>query len=297
MTGSALAKLNSVVLAIDGSDHAQAAVKFIQNLHLSDTCSISLISVLIPRNAQYHAALETILEQTSEEFRSKQILVDKHLLTGYPAEQIIKFAKENDPNLLVLGAKGLRGTLRILLGGVVQQVVNYVSCPVLIVRSPHVSANRVLLATDGSEHSEFVLEHLDICPLPKEAQVTVMHVLPPEMTSEMLIRSWPYGIDTLPHAISTDIDETLLEKAKEEQDSGQALLKRTIRELTDLNINADSMLARGDAATEILNYADDNGIDLIIAGSRGLSQVQSLFLGSVSSKLIHYANCSVLIVK
>jgi nucleotide-binding universal stress UspA family protein len=36
---------------------------------------------------------------------------------------------------------------------------------------------------------------------------------------------------------------------------------------------------------------------LIVAGSRGLSEFQGWWMGSVSRKLVHYSNCSVLIVK
>jgi nucleotide-binding universal stress UspA family protein len=56
-------------------------------------------------------------------------------------------------------------------------------------------------------------------------------------------------------------------------------------------------LLRGDAATEIIQFAKEENIDMIIAGSRGLSQTQSWLLGSVSRKLVHYAPCSVLLVK
>ena len=297
MTGQNNPTGNKVVLAIDGSEHAMTAMRFIQNLQFPKTCVISIIAVLIPRNAQYHATLAALLEQTTDALKIKGFVVEDHLLTGYPAEQIIKFTQDNNPTLLVLGAKGLRGTLRILLGGVAQQVVNYAHCPVLLIRAPHAEAKKVLIVTDGSEHSEYVLSQLENCPLPSESQVTAMHVLPPEMTSEMLIRSWPYGLDTLPHIVTTEVEETMAKRAMEEEKAGYDLLNKTVKELAARGITANSILVRGDAATEIINYADENNIDLIIAGSRGLSQVQSLFLGSVSSKLTHYANCSVLILK
>jgi len=51
------------------------------------------------------------------------------------------------------------------------------------------------------------------------------------------------------------------------------------------------------AVTEIIQYAKENQVDLIVAGSRGLTSMQSWLLGSVSRKLVHYAGCSVLIVK
>ena len=66
----------------------------------------------------------------------------------------------------------------------------------------------------------------------------------------------------------------------------QSEVRNTLRRLT-----------RGDAATEIIDYVKSNEIDLIVAGSRGLGQFEGMWMGSVSRKLVHYSNCSVLIVK
>ena len=84
---------------------------------------------------------------------------------------------------------------------------------------------------------------------------------------------------------------------KRETELGEALLMRTRRLLQRYGLEATALLVRGDAATEILDYAGHHQIDLIVAGSRGLSQLKSLWMGSVSRKLVHYSNCSVLIVK
>jgi len=85
-------------------------------------------------------------------------------------------------------------------------------------------------------------------------------------------------------------------KAKQERE-GETLLKRTRNSLLKKGIEATPILARGDAATEIIDYTDKEDIDLIVAGSRGLSQFKGWLMGSVSRKLVHYSNCSVLIVK
>jgi len=52
-----------------------------------------------------------------------------------------------------------------------------------------------------------------------------------------------------------------------------------------------------DAAWEILNYAETNDVDLIVSGTRGLGGIKSLFLGSVSHKLLKEAKCPCLLVK
>lgn len=56
-------------------------------------------------------------------------------------------------------------------------------------------------------------------------------------------------------------------------------------------------LLEGDPAEEVLRHAEDNGVDLIVPGSRGLGNLRSLFLGSVSHKLIADGKCPCLVVK
>ena len=96
---------------------------------------------------------------------------------------------------------------------------------------------------------------------------------------------------------SYETEELLAKQAEEEERQGGVLLDQTIMALSDFGIEATSVLMRGDAATEIIEYSNQNQIDLIVAGSRGLSQMRRLLLGSLSRKLVHYAGCSVLIVK
>jgi nucleotide-binding universal stress UspA family protein len=86
-------------------------------------------------------------------------------------------------------------------------------------------------------------------------------------------------------------------RVQREKKHGEALLAKTCRPFQRNGMETISMLARGDAATEIMHYAQSNQIDLIVAGSLGMSNLRSLWVGSVSRKLVHYSDCSVLLVK
>jgi nucleotide-binding universal stress UspA family protein len=123
-----------------------------------------------------------------------------------------------------------------------------------------------------------------------------MNVLPPLSYPEMLAPVWPVGSEIFP-ALPVDEQEELA-RHKEEETHGQQILDSTINFLMKCSSTcATPVLARGDAATEIIEYVKMHQIDLIIAGSRGLSEMRSWILGSVSRKLVHYSGCSVLIVK
>jgi nucleotide-binding universal stress UspA family protein len=193
----------------------------------------------------------------------------------------------------VLGAKGLRATLGILLGGVAQQVVEYAHCPVLVVRAPYQGLRRILVVTDGSAHSQYAARYLGKFPLPDEADVRVMHIMPP-LQPPLAMEPYLGGWHTIYMPLPLN-DETALQAKQERQ--GQALLDRTCELLRRNGIESIPVLRRGDAATEIIDYVKANQIDLIVVGSRGWSQFKDWWMGSVSRKLVHYSNCSVLVVK
>ena len=287
----------NLILAVDGSEHSAAAARLVRDLPLPGESSITVLAVLVPRDASNHAGLEQALADTRQILGDIKPSVKTELLTGYPAEQISEYAAEHVPDLIVLGAKGRRATLGILLGGVVQQIVEYADDPVLVVRAPYVGVERILLVTDGSIHSQRAASYLGDFPIPDLAVVHVVHVMPPIPSPVLIARSWPAGSETMTPVPSYETEELLAKQVEEEELHGKALLADTVNELGNYGIEATGVLLRGDAATEIIQYANQNQIGLIVAGSRGLSRMRRLLLGSLSRKLVHYAGCSVLIVK
>jgi nucleotide-binding universal stress UspA family protein len=285
----------NILLADDGSQHAQAAVEWLRSISLPQKSRILVFHAFHSGQIQFVSDFEKSLERTKDQLSSLGYRVETELQLGHAAEKILEIAAERTPDLIVLGAKGLRSTVSILLGGVAQHVVEYACCPVLIMRAPYRGFCRVLLATDGSPASQSAVRYLGKFPVPAVAHIGLMHVLPPSQTAVMmepyLGGTWQtvYAVPRAPE------EETALRHA--ETKSGETLLIRTRQLLQRYGLESTAVLARGDAATEILDHAAKNQIDLIVAGSRGLSQFKSLWMGSVSRKLVHYAECSVLIVK
>ncbi len=284
----------NILLADDGSQHAQAAVELLGELLLPPKSRVTDLRVFTPDQIPALPDFEKALAQTKERLLNKGIMTETNLVLGEPAEKIIEIAEADKPDLIVLGAKGLRATLGILLGGVAQQVVEYAYCPVLIVRAPFQGLRHILIVTDGSPNAQHAVRYLTKLPLPKNVDVHVMHVMPPEEHPIMMTSL--AGVWQTAYVEQAIVDEAaaLLEKQK---CNGEALLKRTCDLLQRNGIESTPVLERGDAATEIIEYVKSNHMDLIVTGSRGLSQFKGWWMGSVSRKLIHYSNCSVLIVK
>ncbi len=286
----------TIVVAVDGSEHARAATHLVCDLPLPAGSEINVLAVLTPRHTPGRAALLAALDEAQALLQLNGVKVYTGLLHGHPAEALAQYAQVHRPDLLVLGAKGQRATPSILVGGVAQQLVEHAHYPVLMVRAPYAGLRRILLVTDGSPHSQCAVDYLARFPLVPGTELTVMHVLPPLLEPSSLMYVGPYGLAQLP-ATDYDVEKMAAEQAETEQRDGEQLLARTVEALKASQIEAASILVRGDAATEILEHVRQHSIDLIVAGSRGLSEVIGWMLGSVSRKLIHYAGCSVLIVR
>jgi len=78
---------------------------------------------------------------------------------------------------------------------------------------------------------------------------------------------------------------------------GGKLLARSLKIAESNGLKADTMMVTGNAAEQIANIANGEKYDLIVIGSRGLSRAKAFLLGSVSDKVVRYANCPVLVVK
>lgn len=283
-----------ILLAFDGSQHAQAAIKLVQELALPPKSKVHLVQVFPPGKTAVVSQLEHGLKAVEEELLAHGINADADLVLGYPAEKIVETATKMKPDLIVIGAKGLRATLGILLGGVAQQVVEYACCPTLVVRAPYRGLRHILLVSDGSLYSQRAARYLGVFPLPEKAEVGVLHVLAP-VPNPVATGTYIDGWHGVPYLVQTQ-EEIALEMEKQ-ADEGTALLDKTCSLLLKKGLESTPVMVRGDAATEIIEYADAEDVDLIVAGSRGLSTFQGWLMGSVSRKLVHYANCSVLIVR
>jgi nucleotide-binding universal stress UspA family protein len=133
---------------------------------------------------------------------------------------------------------------------------------------------RMLLAIDGSEPSKRATEVAGDLARKTHAEVVVVHVKERDIT-------WAGGID--------------LETPEDAHD----LVDDTVRTLKDAGVSARGEVhstVYGRAARVILEAANEVGADVIVMGSRGLSDMAGLVMGSVTHKVLHLARRPVLVV-
>ena len=84
---------------------------------------------------------------------------------------------------------------------------------------------------------------------------------------------------------------------RELEEDGKAILAKGDQIVKSQGVPVETRLKQGVPAEELLRAAADEKVDLVVLGSRGLSQVRAFFLGSVSDKVSHHAKCPTLIVR
>jgi nucleotide-binding universal stress UspA family protein len=77
----------------------------------------------------------------------------------------------------------------------------------------------------------------------------------------------------------------------------EGLLSRTADEIRSQDLEVTTEAREGDPAQVILDVSRERDADLIVIGARGLTGIRRFLLGSVSSKLAHHADCSLMIVR
>jgi nucleotide-binding universal stress UspA family protein len=136
-----------ILVPVDGSAYSLKAVETACDLIKSQPpSSLVLISVGIQvpelEEGQYiaekmKALAERALAQAQALAQEKGVTPEVLLATGVsPADEIVKVAKDEKADLIVIGSRGLAGKTRFFLGSTASKVVTYSSCSVLVVKIP-----------------------------------------------------------------------------------------------------------------------------------------------------------------
>lgn len=144
---------------------------------------------------------------------------------------------------------------------------------------------RILIATDGSDHAEKVLDKGLVLAEALDAKVMIMtvvgeYVFSPRISVQFSDDNWK------------QINKHLKEEAEE-------LVAKAAKPFKEKGISVETKVFIGHQSPSeaICEEASNGNHDLVMVGSRGLRGVREMFLGSVSNKVAHLGCTSVMIVR
>jgi len=171
--------------------------------------------------------------------------------------------------------------------------------------------NTILVPTDGSPHADKAVAMAADLGAKYGAKIVLLHVLlrghmPEGLLRAALVenigakRNLPDNLVNMPQEIMARVEgkkgsqmplETL-------QYIGKRLLAGAEQTCRDKGVEkVELAIEEGNPTEIILDYAKRTKADVIVMGSRGLSGLKGLLLGSVSSQVNHHAPCTCIIVK
>lgn len=143
-------EVRCVVLALDGSEGALEALRFLSSLPLGPAVTVRLLHVvekrpvlsatpapgrrLAPRPREQRHDAEHMLAHAAAAFTGSVGTIEQDVRAGHPASEIMRAASAQAVDLVVVGARGLGAVKRLLLGSVSEQVLRQASRPVLVVK-------------------------------------------------------------------------------------------------------------------------------------------------------------------
>ena len=79
--------------------------------------------------------------------------------------------------------------------------------------------------------------------------------------------------------------------------ANRTLIERNVQKLIKAGFTAEPLCQLGKPAEEIMAAASKHHVNLIVMGAKGLDAVSRFLIGSVSTRVVQHANCSVLVVR
>ena len=151
-----------------------------------------------------------------------------------------------------------------------------------------ITIRKILVAVDGSKPSLDASEQAISLAAKYEADLIAVHVVSPGVR-----------YDYLEDVITPGLPASLKEVVVLAMEKGQKYLDEVKQKASEskLEVQTEVLIGATSVVKEIVEYAAEHKIDLIVIGTRGISGIKRMLLGSTASGVLSYAHCPVLIVK
>lgn len=200
-----------------------------------------------------------------------------------PAECIVDDAEAHDVDLAVKGTHGRRGVDRMLFGTVTEEVVRRAPCLVFTVRSdadvePAQAVRRIPVPVDFSSASASAVQHAKEIALTYGAEINLLHVIEEPVYPEA------YGVEPAGFPTEEVVDR----------------VEVRLGEMTQEDIGYEHVRVKaviGSPARSLLNYVEQEDLDLIVQSTHGRTGFDHVMVGSVTGRVLRQSPVPVFVTK
>lgn len=282
---------NKMLVLLDGSNLAQVVFTYAQELSARLNINLELLHVCSPQEAEqlpmrqaYMEHMAEVLQKKAMEIRSKigdqtsssEVKAQGKVVVGYPAEEILKYADENNIDLIMLSTHGRSGVRDWDIGNVANKVIHASKVPIWMVPTElreaiiydKLTKRIMVIPLDGSKMSEAALPHA--------VNIAKQRGVEPDMVLVHVERM------PISHVTSEQLklhEAKILEKKQYLDD----IVKRLEKE----GIKARAKVLSGEPAEAIINFIKDNPAQLIVMATHGHVGLSKMIFGSTTENILH----------
>jgi nucleotide-binding universal stress UspA family protein len=288
-------KIKCVLLPTDLSEFADRAMRQAVELAVQNHARLEIFHVLtLDREDTPHVkeALDDYLDKVEEEvfadlserteaIKTRGIEVNVSVARSFsPFEAIMDKIADVGADIVVMGTHGRTGIGKLLMGSVAEKIVRHAPCHVM-------TLGKGSAVAEGEDGFDCVLAPVDFADYSEKAI---------EAARELLA---PGGKLILVHVVSSPIHPSFyaggVSSLFQLDPELPGRIGDKLRSMYDGP--AEVVVTEGDIVHDILQAAEEHGAELIVMGTRGLSGLDHVLVGSVTERVIRKANVPVLAVK
>ncbi len=304
-----------MLVPLDGSELAEVVFTYAKELAGRMDIDVTLLHVASPSAKSYIPMQEAYIKRAAELIKrqarevqqeaginqaNEAVKVKGELIEGYPPEEILKYADENDIDLILMATRGHSGLKRWSIGSVASKVLSAAKIPVFLVRADHTPEEpydkwpelSLLVPLDGSELAESVIPHVE--NIARQNGRENMEVVLIKVSETPTIPSY-YGPEL--SGVTLNWGEFMQQEEARRKKASQEYLEKIEELFREKHINVRSEVIEGKATDELITYANNHPHSMIIIASHGRSGFSRLVYGSVAATLLNNVTCPILMVK
>jgi len=285
-----------MLVTLDGSELSEVVLPYVKGLVGRLGLDVVLLHVYKPEESELTPMHRAYIERKAEVIRGqakkaetgpgkKEVEVCGELVSGYPAEEILRYADENSIDLILMATHGRSGLKRWAIGSVVDKVLRASKVPVWLVpaRCPQDVTydmwpkRTILVPLDGSEMAEAVLPHVEA--LAEQSGV--------ELVDVVLLRV----------ADSPVMSDHYFSNIPETREEIEKYLARVEERLQKAGLSVHSKVLTGEPAEQIVDYANASPFSLVVMSTHARSGLSRWVLGSVATKLVSEISGPILLIR
>jgi nucleotide-binding universal stress UspA family protein len=287
-----------ILVPLDGSEASEVALPYAEELSGRLGASLTLLYVIEQNETIYEHMHQFYMQKMAETVAKKiqayskyPVQVNYVSLKGNPADNIVEYANKENFGLILMATHGRSGFKRISLGSVAERVVRATKKPLALIRTREAKPDvrekgmlkKILLPMDGSKAGETVIPYVAELASKLSAEITLFQALATGYQA----------------TVDTGYDYIVYSEQQMETFKNHALsYMNTVQDsLKEKGIIVNSQLTLGNAAEEIIDFADKNDFDLVAMSTHGRSGFGRWIFGSVAAKILHQGTTPLLLVR